>query len=185
MPRLADLTGRKFGRLTVISRAEDHVQKNGRRRTMWLCRCDCGSDARQVFGEALVGGRAGSCGCYCREMLSRRRRTHGKSGTQLHWIWTSIKQRCFNPKCKSYKRYGARGITMHGDWASSFEKFAIDVGDRPGSGYSLDRIDNDGDYEPGNVRWATPLEQYHNSRCWKDGSRLRLLRKLAVLQLTY
>jgi hypothetical protein len=89
---------------------------------------------------------------------------HGMSGLPLYKVWISMKQRCYNPSCNIYPSYGGRGIAMCAEWAASFEQFFADVGECPGPGLSLDRIDNDGNYEPGNVRWATNSEQMRNRR---------------------
>lgn len=89
---------------------------------------------------------------------------HGLVGTSEYWAWRDIKKRCYNPNNKWYCNYGGRGIKMHEPWITSFQQFYQDVGKKPAKGYSLDRIDNDGDYEPDNVRWATKQEQDNNRR---------------------
>lgn len=91
-------------------------------------------------------------------------KTHRRSRTPLWWIWCAIKQRCTNPRCKDYPDYGGRGITLCGEWSASFEAFIADVGERPSDEHSIDRIDNDRGYEPGNVRWSTGIEQARNRR---------------------
>lgn len=143
-----DLTGKAFGRLTVIRKATDTGV------TRWLCRCECGSE-RVVPGSALKAGHVRSCG---------NRRAHSKSHDQTYAIWNAMIQRCHNPKHASYDRYGGRGIIVCDRWRQSYDAFLDDVGERPSTLHSIDRIDNAGNYEPGNVRWATSLQQSRNTR---------------------
>lgn len=161
MTRLIDLTGQRFGRLTVIERAP-----SAGRHPRWLCECECGASI-VAYGSNLKRGRTQSCGCLHREgaaamMLARR--THQRTRTPEWWTWQSMKQRCLNPNHAAYRHYGGRGILIHPAWIRSFEAFYAYVGDRPSPNHSLDRIDNDGNYEPGNVRWATIVQQNNNSR---------------------
>lgn len=152
-----DHTGKVFHQLTVIERAgSDGVSAT------WLCRCECGGDI-VVPARRLVSGGTKSCGC--RKVAAARlvNRKHGMQATLAYKRWESIKQRCFNPKNPSYKNYGGRGITMCPAWVDSFLTFFADVGECP-PGMSLDRINNDGNYEPGNVRWASRSEQQRNRR---------------------
>lgn len=156
-----DLTGQTFGRLTVIERAESDNRHNHK----WLCRCTCG-ETRSVIGYNLTSGLTKSCGCLHREMstgLGHWRRTHGKRHTPTYRTWLDMIQRCTNPNNPRYTDYGGRGITVCERWRS-FENFYADMGDRPGAGYSLDRIDNDSGYAPGNCRWATAEVQQRNKR---------------------
>lgn len=153
--RAEDLTGRRFGRLVVLSR-DTAKSKNSR----WLCRCDCGVE-RSILRTGLMSGRTVSCGCRMLETL-RPNRTHGKSHTSTWITWASMKSRCNNPNNNSYADYGGRGIKVCGRW-SVFEHFLADMDERP-DGKSIDRIDNDGDYEPSNCRWATNAEQQMNKR---------------------
>jgi len=153
-----DITGQKFGRYTVIEYA-DTLNKKAR----WLCRCDCGRE-KIVCGSNLRTGLVQSCGCLKDERSGDARRTHGMSGTREHAIWRTIKDRCKNPKNKSYAFYGSRGITICQRWDESFQAFIDDMGMSPTDHHSVDRIDNSKGYEPGNCKWATATEQANNTR---------------------
>lgn len=171
-PRREDLTGQRFGMLVVRSFA-DKAKKVVR----WLCQCDCGASAI-VRAPSLRAGDTRSCGCVRRGNNWNRsgnlkhghsyiKTTRGTRGvTALYRTWSSMIQRCTNPNAKNYKWYGARGISVCERWLNSFEAFAADMGERP-DGLSIDRIDNDGNYEPGNVKWSTQSEQVRNSRSRK------------------
>lgn len=154
--KLIDLIGQTFGELTVLSRVEtDHTTPNGTRRTVWRCHCSCGRDV-DIQGVFLRSGRQASCGC--------KRVTHKASLTSEYHIWQGMKQRCTNPCSTMYHAYGARGIQVCERWLNDFEAFIEDVGERPSDDHSIDRIDVNGNYEPNNVRWATPIEQSQNKR---------------------
>jgi len=166
-----DLTGKRFGRLVVLAIGER--TPNGHK---WVCACDCGQGA-SVLGSNLRTGRQVSCGCFSRES-KRARITHGESsrvrpnaanrrGESVEYrTWAGMKRRCFNPNDHHFYAYGARGITVCDEWAGpgGFERFLAHVGRRPSDAHSIDRIDNDRGYEPGNVRWATDVEQANNHR---------------------
>lgn len=163
----ADMTGQRFGRLVVTGRAPNS-DKPGDRVPRWHCRCDCGTD-RVVRATLLRNGATRSCGCLMRERAATVNRSHGQSArgwTAEYRAWASMIQRCTNPKQRSYPYYGGRGITIHPEWRESFPAFFRDVGPIPESGgpWSLDRIDPDGNYAPGNVRWATRETQMNNMR---------------------
>lgn len=154
--RFQDLSGQRFGRWTVI-------EFIGVGPTRWLCKCDCGV-VRSVEAGNLKKGVSVSCGCFAIEGKRARKLRHGRSGTTMHIIWSGMKSRCYNKNEPAYKNYGGRGIRMCDRWRNSFEAFLEDVGERPGPEYSIDRIDNDGNYEPGNVRWVTDKQQANNKR---------------------
>lgn len=154
---LQDLTGMRFGRLTVISRAEN--DKNGSPR--WNCLCDCGNSIIS-YGSSLRYGDAKSCGCLARELTKERNTTHGLSKSKLHRVWANMKDRCENEFSKPFPHYGGRGIKVCEKWHDfmSFYEWAMSNGYT--DGLSIDRINVDGDYEPSNCRWATQKEQNNN-----------------------
>lgn len=160
-----DMSGERFGKLTVLHWAGSTPN----RQALWSCACDCGRTAI-VRGVQLRTGRTTSCGCVKREQW-RLSMTHGQAGptrrTSLYNRWLLMRRRCGNPTAADFPRYGGRGIRVCAEWDASFESFAAYMGDPPGPGYSIDRIDNDGNYEPGNVRWATAREQRMNQRRMK------------------
>lgn len=155
--------GQTFGRLTVIEEAPRPKEKGYR---YWLCRCECGNVVT-ANGDNLRRSRTRSCGCLAAEVRSevtkQRMTRHGMSGTYLHVAWQNMLQRCLNPTNKRYPHYGGRGVTACDRWRDSFEAFAADMGERPTGEHSLDRIDVNRGYEPGNCRWATIGEQASNT----------------------
>lgn len=157
MRQRRDLTGQRFTKLTAISISSFAG------RTRWLCRCDCGEDT-DVEASNLIRGQVKSCGCHRVEVNRLLHTSHGLHDTKAYNSWTNIKARTTNPKCKEYKWYGARGIVMCDAWMNSFETFYEHVGDPPDPTYSIDRIDNEKGYEPGNVRWASAKAQNNNRR---------------------
>lgn len=159
---LTDLTGRKIGRLSVIDEAPFRIASDGKHRVRyWNCLCECGT-RREVRQTSLAAGLTLSCGCLSRDSLHRV--THGMSGTPEYLAWENILQRCLNPNHASFSYYGGRGINVCPEWVASFDAFYDHVGDRPSEKHSIDRIDNSGNYEPGNVRWATKRQQTLNRR---------------------
>lgn len=145
-----DLTGMTFGRWTVLNLAATNT-----RQAYWHCRCSCGVE-RECRGDQLKAGTSVSCGCYMVEC----RTTHGKSLTPTYYTWKSVLARCTNPKSTFFHRYGGRGITVCERWMK-FDNFIADMGERP-AGKNLDRENNNGNYEPGNCRWATQKQQCLN-----------------------
>lgn len=168
MPAFIDLTGRKFGRLLVQSiNPVIRQEPNGRRVRSWNCLCECGADL-SVLGGNLRTGNTISCGCFRKEVTSSTYLKHGNSAggpnpTPEYEVWKGMLARCSNPSHKSFHRYGGRGIRVCDEWASSFDAFLAYMGCRPSPELTVERIENDGNYEPGNVKWATRKEQRANT----------------------
>ena len=172
-----DLTGRRFGRLVVVGEAG----RTKRGKITWECLCDCGKTT-VIIGDNLRSGNTLSCGCYGREVVRYANTTHGMARTREYNIWEGMKNRCQNKTHPDYPNYGGRGIKVCSRWMS-FENFFFDMG--VSHGLSIDRINNDGNYEPSNCRWATASEQNLNRRIcktnksgvtgvWKDGENWRV-----------
>lgn len=160
MSVLKNMLGRRFGRLTVVRR---HVTPGSQRQARWHCVCDCGGETISSGGH-LRSGHAASCGCIRRERAVAAVRKHGRTRTTEYLIWCAMKQRCENPKHKDYRHYGGRGIAVCSRWREDFQAFLADMGMRPDPRLSLDRIDVNGNYEPGNCRWADVVTQRLNTR---------------------
>ena len=182
--KLIDLTGRQFGRLTVIARTDSKRLPSGQPQSQWACRCQCGVTAT-VLGRMLRDGKTTSCGCFHREQLAERSTKHGCARvgrkTSEYSIWCDMIKRCSNPNHSHYRHYGGRGITVCDKWRNDFTAFLNDIGSRP-DGMSLARINTDGNYEPANVRWATNVEQARNKRSNRRlewGGRIWVLEELA------
>lgn len=156
MGRFIDLTGQRFGRLTVIERAP-----NKGKRTVWLCRCDCGNE-KEIRQEDLHSGKTVSCGCYLHEKITK----HGLYKDPEYRRLMSMKDRCSNPNATHAHRYVGRGIKVCDEWKNDPKAFYDYVSKLPHfreKGYTLNRINNDGDYEPGNVEWADDYTQMNNT----------------------
>lgn len=153
--RLIDLTGQNFGSLHVLGRAA-----NRGRHVYWLCACYCGGRT-EVKGDHLKAGKIATCGCSRYNSLGQSTERGGRP-SRSYKSWQSMVERCLNPNHHAWRYYGGRGITVCMRWRT-FANFLEDMGERP-EGRTLDRIDNDGDYRPGNCRWATVLEQNQNKR---------------------
>lgn len=195
MGKFKDLTGLKFGRLKVIGIAERrYSDKRKRHDYYWECLCECGNKCI-VCGRSLVRGNTRSCGCLHRESAIEnvvKNHTHKLSRTTSYNCWRRAKGRCYNINNKSYKNYGARGITMYEHWIHDFAAFHNYVSKLEHfgeTGYSLDRINNDGDYAPGNLRWADVNTQCRNRRSnivvEYNGKRMTLIEAAKLSGLNY
>jgi hypothetical protein len=171
MSAFRDISNETFGRLTAAWPVGRKQYAGGGTQIMWLVFCGCGN--RLVIPRCSFGIQI-SCGCAKLEALrspSRKRGTHGMAGTGAHVSWLEMRRRCLNPRTREYPNYGGRGITICARWAT-FQKFFLDMGPRP-QGKSLDRVNNNGNYEPSNCKWSTPSEQALNRRpkrkhvCWR------------------
>lgn len=162
MTKSQDETGNRYGKLVVLKEI-----KSRKSRSNWLCQCDCGN-TKEVLTSRLKSGAVRSCGC----LAKKNRKEHGLSHSKEYLAWTSMKQRCLNPNDKAYANYGGRGITVCDEWKDNFQAFYSYIGKAPGSDYSIDRIEVDGNYEPGNVRWVKDENgiQSINQRIRKDNT---------------
>lgn len=157
MALIIDLTGQRFGRLTVIERTS-----NKGAQPYWLCLCDCGNQ-HSVAGGKLRSHIIRSCGCLQKELASKQMTTHGMHKSKTYCSWQSMLSRCTNKNSSDFPRYGGRGIAVCRRWLHSFQNFFDDMGERP-KNMTIDRINNDGDYTPSNCRWADNFTQMKNSR---------------------
>lgn len=156
-----DISNKKFGRLTALYRLHNHNSGHG---SYWLCVCDCGN-FKEVRRDGLLSGKSNSCGCYHKDMVKTKNTKHGKTHTKLYKILDSMKARCYNKNNKQYHNYGLRGICVCDEWLNDFQAFynwSIVNGYK--DSLTIDRINNDGNYEPNNCRWVDMKQQARNKR---------------------
>ena len=154
--KMKDMTSKKFGRLTVLG-----FVKSVKEQHYWLVACDCGKE-KLVSGANMRSGLTQSCGCYRAELVKKALTKHGSVKNPGYFSWVNMKVRCKSQNYQGYKYYGGRGIKVCDRW-NLFSNFLLDMGKRP-KNTTLDRIDSDGNYEPGNCRWATHKQQANNKK---------------------
>lgn len=157
--KILDIKGKRFGKLIAIERV-----KNVKKKVSWKCLCDCGKETN-VLTTNLTSNRIKSCGCLKNQKLIERSTKHNQRHTKLYEVWKTMKQRCSNPNHISYHNYGGRGIIVCDEWENNYQAFyewSIKNGYK--EGLSIDRINNDGNYEPSNCRWADRFTQNNNTR---------------------
>lgn len=180
MGRNKNLTGIRFGRLIALK----ELYRNKNLKYVWLCQCDCGK-TKEVVDGSLKNGDIKSCGCLHREIITKHKGSHLKE----YRVWADMIQRCTNPNISNYRFYGGKGVSVCDRWKSSFQFFLSDMGSIPGVGYSIERNDSKGNYEPANCRWATRKEQDANKTTNRiieyNGEKFHLLEWARKLDVKY
>jgi hypothetical protein len=146
--------------LTLV-RISEKKTKDGHK--IWVCRCDCGNISEYI-GTRVKNNRVSNCKKCASKITGEKNTKHGMKHSDEYKTWSGMKMRCINKNAPDYERYGGRGITMCDEWLNSFMSFFLHIGPKPSKKHSIDRIDNNKGYEPGNVRWATKLDQVKNRR---------------------
>ena len=164
--RLEDLTGLKFGKLTVLERADDAIHPSGKRSVRWICQCECGNICT-IYAESLKSGGAQSCGCLKQELATIQMTTHNGTNERLYLVWMAMLNRCTNQNDDHYKYYGGRGIKVCDEWKDyvAFRQWAYNSGynsDAPYGDCTIERYDKDGDYCPNNCGWESINVQANN-----------------------
>lgn len=166
MGKIRDISDQKFGRLTAVKL----IGLSKSRKAVWLCKCDCGNSV-EILSSSLINGQTKSCGCWQKEWSINKHTTHGGSKHPLYTTWDRMMSRCYNSNDRNFKNYGARGIGVYEEWRKDPNKFYAYVSILPNFGdknRTLDRVDNNKNYEPENLRWATARQQMRNSRINKN-----------------